>query len=205
MTIANNPSHRVVAALKLPALIQYVQNIVKGMAANAAFPNPSPPLSQIVAAITVLNTAQTATLTRVKGAVATRNAARVALLALLHQLEGYIQTTADADTDNASSIIESAGVAVRKSPVRPPRVFDAQPGPTTGSAKLVAASAARRASYEWEISADGGKTWVPAPPSLQAKTVVTGLTAGTMVQFRYRAVTKTGAEDWSQPVSLLVK
>jgi hypothetical protein len=30
--------------------------------------------------------------------------------------------------------------------------------------------------------------------------------AGTTVQFRYRAITpKTGAEDWSAPVSLLVK
>jgi hypothetical protein len=69
----------------------------------------------------------------------------------------------------------------------------------------VARSAADRASYEWEYSSDGGKTWSPAPPSLQAKTTVTGLAAGTSVQFRYRAVTKAGADDWSNPVTLLVR
>ncbi len=44
--------------------------------------------------------------------------------------------------------------------------------------------AARRASYEWEYSTDGGKTWVAAPPSLQSKTTVTGLLSATMTQFR---------------------
>jgi len=89
--------------------------------------------------------------------------------------------------------------------VRPPRVFNATPGPVAGSAKLVAGAAARRASYEWEYSTDGGKTWIAAPPSLQAKTVVTGLPAGNALQFRYRTVTKTGAADWSASVTLLVK
>ena len=209
MTTIANSVHHAVAILKLPikvpALILYTQTIVKGMTGNPAFPNAAPLLAQITAAITALGTAEAATLTRVKGAVATRNAARAALLALLQQLKATVQTAADADTDNAPSIIESAGIAVRKTPVRPPRVFDATQGATSGSAKLVTASAGHRASYEWESSTDGGKTWVTAPPSLQAKTVITGLPAGSTVQFRYRAVTKTGAADWSQPVSLLVK
>jgi len=69
----------------------------------------------------------------------------------------------------------------------------------------LAASAARRASYLWGYSTDGGKTWAEVGPTLQAKTTVSGLPAGTTVQFRYRGVTKTGAADWSQPISLLVK
>ena len=63
-------------------------------------------------------------------------------------------------------------MSVRKTTVRPPRVFSARPGPVAGSATLVTASAARRASYEWEYSLDGGKTWVNAPPSLQTKTTL---------------------------------
>ena len=54
-------------------------------------------------------------------------------------------------------------------------------------------------------SADGGKTWVSAPSSLQAKTTVTGLPVGTSVLFRYRTLTKTGEGDWSQGLALLVK
>ncbi|HEY8087061.1 MAG TPA: fibronectin type III domain-containing protein [Polyangiaceae bacterium] len=50
--------------------------------------------------------------------------------------------------------------------------------------------AARRASYEWRYSLDGGKTWVPTAATLQTRTTVTGLTPGATVTFRYRAVTK---------------
>jgi hypothetical protein len=46
---------------------------------------------------------------------------------------------------------------------------------------------------------------VTAPVTLQAKTTVAGLTAGTTVQFRYRPVTKAGEGNWTQPVSLLVQ
>jgi hypothetical protein len=34
---------------------------------------------------------------------------------------------------------------------------------------------------------------------------VTGLPVATTVMFRFRAVIKGGAADWSQPISLLVK
>jgi len=42
-------------------------------------------------------------------------------------------------------------------------------------------------------------------PTLQAKTSMTGLAAGATYSFRYRSVTKAGADDWSAPVSLVVK
>ena len=126
-------------------------------------------------------------------------------MGLLQLLRAYIQGMADAAAENAPSIIQSAGVAVRKTPVRAPRVFDAQPGALSGTAKLVAAAAARRASYDWEYSTDGGKTWVALPGTLQAKTTVTGLTPGSTAQFRYCSVTLTGQGNWSAPVSLLVK
>ena len=89
--------------------------------------------------------------------------------------------------------------------MRAPRVFGAKPGTVTGQVKLVATSAARRASYEWETSIDAGKTWQVAPVTLQAKTTISGLVPGSSVMFRYRPVTKTGEADWSQPVSLIVK
>ena len=71
--------------------------------------------------------------------------------------------------------------------------------------KLVTDSAGHRASYEWQYSTDGGKTWVDAAVTLQAKTTMPGLTAGSTVEFKYRPVTKTGEGDWSQAVSLIVK
>jgi hypothetical protein len=78
------------------------------------------------------------------------------------------------------------------------RAFAARPGAVSGSAKVVAVSAGHRASYEWQYSIDGGKTWVTAPVTLQSKTTIAGFAPGS------RAVTKTGEGDWSQTVSLVI-
>ena len=206
---ATKSVHRSLVSLdlpkKVPALISYATSVVTAMTGNTSLPTPAPTLAAVTAAITALQTAQSAAIARTKGAVTARNDKQAALVALLQELKAYIQKTADADTDNGSAIIQSAGVSVRKTPVRKPRVFSAVQGAVSGTAKLVTASAGPRASYEWQYSVDGGKTWVAALSTLQAKTSVTGLTSGATVQFRHLAVTKTGQGDWSAPVSLLVK
>jgi hypothetical protein len=208
MVTASKSTHRATVTLSLPksvpALIVYAQGVVKRMTGNASFPNPTPALGALALAIDELRLAETAALARTKGAIATRNEKRTALVSLLQQTRAHIQATADADTSNAASIIESAGVAVRKTPTRRARAFVAKPGPVSGAATVVATSAARRASYEWQYGTDGGKTWITAPATLQAKTKIAGLVPGANVQFKYRAVTKTGEGDWSQPVSLMV-
>jgi hypothetical protein len=208
MTTTSKNVHRPTISLALPkaipALIQYGQGIVKRMTGNPHFPNPTPTLTAVVVAINELQIAESGAQARTKGAVVLRNEKRTALVGVLQQLRSYIQSIADEDATNAASIIESAGVAVRKTPTRHARVFAARQGHVSGVANVVAAVAGRRASYDWEYSTDGGKTWVTLPSTLQAKTTVAGLTPGSTVQFKYRAVTKTGETDWSQPVSLMV-
>jgi hypothetical protein len=108
-------------------------------------------------------------------------------------------------TAYAQHILTSmTGNATLPNPVRKPRVFAATPAGVTGSVKLVAASAGRRAAHNWQYSLDGGKTWVDAASTLQAKATITGLTAGATVQFRYQLLIKTGEENWSQVVQLVV-
>jgi hypothetical protein len=189
----------------VPALLTYAGGMVKAMTGNPSFANPTPTLAAITQAIADLQAAETTALARTKGAVSVRNEKAVALVALLKQLGRYIQAMADAGADSGGSIILSAGVAVRKTPTRAPRVFHAASGVVSGSAKLVAVSAGNRSSYEWQYSVDGGKTWVPAAVTLKANTTVAGLAPGATVQFRYRPVTKTGEGDWSQVVSFIVK
>ena len=190
---------------KVPALIVYVQNIIKGLTGNTAIPNPVPTIAVLTTALDDLQTAETAALVRTKGAATIRNEKRATLVSQLQLLRGFVQTTADASAQNGASIIESAGLAVRKTAVRAPRVFAVKPGAVTGTAKVIAPSAARRASYEWQYSIDGGKTWMTLPVTLQAKTSVTGLVPGSTVQLKYRPVTKTGEGDWSQPISTMVQ
>jgi hypothetical protein len=185
--------------------ITYAQGIVTALTNNASFKTPSPTLAEVTTAIHDLQTAETAAATRAKGTVTARNDQRTALLKLLQQLKSYVQTVADGNAETAATLITSAGMVVRKTPVHKPRVFTAEPGDISGSAKLVTVSAGSRACYDWESSLDGGKTWVAAPSSLQAKTTLVGFSPGVTVMFRYRAVTKTGEGNWSQPVSLIIK
>jgi len=207
---ATKSAPRSIVALKLPgpvpALISLARAIVQSMTGNAAFATPVPALADVTTAINSLATSEAAALARTQGAVATRNDQRAALVTMLQELQGYVQKQADANRDTATAIVLSAGMQVRKAPVRAPRVFAAKPGTVSGAVKLEAASAGHRASYEWQYSTDGGKTWVFAPATTQGKTTVAGLPSGTTVQFRYLAVTPKGGQgDWSPAVSLLVK
>jgi hypothetical protein len=202
-------THRVLVSLSLPktvpALVTYAERIVQSMTNNPSFPNPTPPLAAVTQATTDLQSAEALALARTKGAAQARNDKRTTLVKLLQQLKAYIQTIADGDSETAATVVTSAGVAVKKTPVRKPRVFAAEQGVVSGSVKLVTASAGARASYLWQYSIDGGKTWVDAPATMQAKTTVAALPVGTTVMFRYRPVTKAGQGDWQAPVSLLVK
>jgi len=207
-SITSKKVHQSIAILKLPAsislLITFVQGILKAMTGNPSFPTPNPPLTALSGAGNDLQVAETAALTRATGTIATRNEKRAALVTQLEVLRSYVQSVADASPENAISIIESAGLALRKPMVHAPRVFAARAGTVSGSVKLIAPIAGRRAAYLWQYSTDAGKTWLDASQTLQARATVTGMPAGTSVQFRYRAVIKGGAADWSAPISLLV-
>ena len=90
----------------------------------------------------------------------------------------------------------------------PPRIkaeLTITPGVVSGTARIVAKAVASRAAYEWQWSADGGKTWTALSPTLPARTTATGLPVGTLCSFRFRALIRTGEGDWSQTVTYLVK
>ena len=198
-----------IASLNLPRrvqpLITYARAIVTAMTANPHFPAPTPALAAVTTATDDLQLAETAALTRAKGTIAVRDEKWAALVTVLRQLKGYVQTVVDANVETGTSIIESAGIAVKKIGARKPRVFAAEQGAVSGAAKLVAPYAGGRAFYAWQYSLDGGKTWLAAPGTMQATTTVAGLTPGASVQFRYRPATKSGEGDWSPPVTLIVR
>jgi hypothetical protein len=208
-TNTTKPTHRPIAALGLPRTISlvlvYAENIVTRMTGNPHFPTPTPNLASVTARIGDLRVAEAAALARTKGAATVRNQKRTALVSDLQALRGYVQTVADADPGNAAAIIESAGLAVRKTATHHARALAAKRGSVSGVATITAKVVSRRASYEWQYSTDGGKTWITAPATLQAKTTVSGLLAGSTVQFRSRTVTRAGEGDWSQPVSLMIQ
>jgi hypothetical protein len=176
------------------------------LANKGTFPTPNPPLAQFSSDITTLDTAQTATETHTKGTVAARNAALAVVVTDLDHMRAYVQQVVDADPSNAATIAQNAGLSLRKT--TPPSKSDlaAKPNPKTSGSVDVAAKldGLKHVAHDWQYSTDGGKTWTSAPTTLQAKTTIAGLTPGSTVTIRTRAITKTGPELWSQPVSMIV-
>jgi hypothetical protein len=210
MTTTIKSIHRATITLGIPGkiadLILYATNIVQKLTNNPSFPTPTPTVAVLAAAVNDLHNAETTALSRAKGSATVRNDKRTALVALLQQLDGYVQSVADATPETGAAIIESAGLTVRKNTPRGKRPFAAKPGALSGTVVVTAVAAGQRSSYEWQYSTDGGKTWVFAPATTQGETSIAGLPAGTTVQFRYLAVTPKGGQgDWSAAVSLLVK
>lgn len=208
--MSTNTSHRTIVTLKVPThvadLVKLAQALVAALTGNASLPNPTPSLATVTSQITALDSAETAvTQTRAKGTVQPRNLARAALVTSLHQLKAYVQQVTDANPEQATAIIASAGLGVRKAAARTKASFAVQAGPVSGSVLLVAKAVAHRASYEWQWSPDGGKTWTSVPSTLRARTSITGLPVATTCSFRFRAVTKAGESDWCQPVAFVVK
>jgi hypothetical protein len=190
----------------VPELISFAEQVVTSVTNNPSFPTPSPTLAVISQAIADLQAAQAAAQLRAKGAVQARNDKKTALVKLLQLFKSYVQNIADGDPDTSVTVIHAAGLAVKKAPNRKPHTFAAIEGAISGSVKLVTVSAGSRASYLWQYSTDGGKTWIDAPGTSQAKTTIVGLTAGTTVLFRYRTITpKAGQTDFVPALAFLVK
>ena len=186
-------------------VVTFAQNIASAMTNNAHFPSPNPPLATFQADVAALNTAETAVLSRTKGAVETRNAKLAVVRTDLDNLKAYVQSVASmASPSDADAIIESSGLTIRKVTQNSKPALAAKQGSVSGSVNLVAKSAAKRAAYTWQYSTDQ-KTWTAVPSTIQSKAGVSGLTAGTLYFFRVQSVTSAGVGDWSQTVSLIVK
>lgn len=201
-------TNRPIAALKLPttppALIKRAEVIAAAVTGNAHFPTPRPPLATLTADITAADAAETTAKTRAPGSATTRDDRCLVVVADLQQLRSYVQEVADATPASGAQIIESAGMFVRTVSRRTKPAFAVEQGAVSGSVKLAVKAAGRRASYEWQTSADQ-KTWSTLPTTVKAATTVSALTPGATVFFRYRVVTSAGEGDWSQILSFLVK
>ncbi len=197
-----------IVVLKVPhaiaAIIVLSKAVLVAMTNNkSTFVSPTPAMPVFSADIDALDTAQTATKARTKGAVEVRNEKRKVVEADLRQLRVYVQGLANASPEHAEAIAAAAGMTVHKPATRNKSDLVAKAHTVSGSVKLVAKATKGSRSYEWQYSLDG-KTWTTSTPSAQATTVIVGLQANVLTYFRHRAVTRVGPSEWSQPVSTLV-
>jgi hypothetical protein len=197
---------------KIPALLSQAKNIYNAMSADkVTYASPNPPLATLLAQIQALDTAQQAVKARAPGAVEVRNAKRDVLFSSLQSEQAYVQSLSDASPDRAPAIVTGAAMVVAKAPSTSKPVVQVklgvQPGTATlraNATTLVGKGVAKRPTFNWQLSADGGKTWSIAPSTPRANTVIENLTAMTTYSFRVSATVANVAGEWSQPVSILV-
>jgi hypothetical protein len=193
------------------SVVKKANAVNTGMAKDTTrFAVPVPPLAVLAAQITTLATAEQLAVARVRGAAATRSVARETLLRMLETERSYVQALCDGTPAEAAAIAESAGMAIAAHPTRHKPVLEVTPGAQPGTADLdanVAALAgrdAKRRCFNWQWTADGGKTFNSAPSTPHGKTTITGLPSLTMIGFRASATGVKGAGEWSQIVTVLI-
>ena len=187
----------------VPLAIETSTAVVNQMTANkATFASPTPALTTVSAAITTLVNAQAAFKSHT-GTRAARDDASSALVELMQQLRGYVETVARANPAQASTIAQDAAMRLRSNPPRHKSDL-AVKGVASGSVKVVAKALKGARANDFEYSTDGGKTWIEVPTATRASVTITGLQPGATVTYRHRPITKAGPGDWSQPVSAIV-
>ena len=201
---------RVIAVLDFPAdiddFITFAKGIHDSMLASPLFAALAPKLLTLKNDSITLDAKETGLKT--KPPTTTKAQRDAALLVVQNDLRGLkadVQTLADATPANAENIITAAGMKVKKQGAINKQDFTVKDGEVSGSATLIAKGIdAARGAHDWAKS-DDGINWSSLTPTLAATTVVSGLTRGTIVKFRHRAILKDGPADWSQPEELVVK
>jgi hypothetical protein len=197
----------VVLMLRKATVLQIIANArhyVQSMTGNPHFPNPNPSLADVSADATALENAYALTLTRVKGSVAQRNEASVALHSKLKVLAFYVQTIANADPEHAESIIGSAGMMEKKSAVVTPHVFSVKLTNKPGEA-LLTTKGVKRGCYIYEMSTDPNlapASWSLIYQGVTMKFLKTGLPSSVKHFFRCSTIDKNGQSAWSTVLSI---
>jgi hypothetical protein len=161
----------------------------------------------------LLDKAEVQARAKAPGAAAARNVQRNLLIGLMETAVGLVQTIADAcsTVDQAVSTIQEAGLLVALVPQRTKAILAAKqatPGSNVtleANATVLGGSSRKKSCFNWQITSDGGKTYVTLPSTPTAKTSVAGLTPLLTYGFRVSVTSSSGAAGaWSQTVAFLV-
>jgi hypothetical protein len=188
----------------VPALLIQAKRIVQAMTNNPDFPAPTPSLAAVTAQIADVDAAETTVKTRLKGAADLRNVKLNALTSSLFLLAAYVQNLIDANEGEGAALIESAGMNQRRPYSRSTADLSAKMGPSPGLVILRARASKKRAAYEWEMSTDGGATWIALATTTLAAFQVPNLVEGSAYHFRVRTIVGSAPGEWTQAIRFLV-
>jgi hypothetical protein len=190
-------------------LIARATFVVESMTDNPAFPDPTPNLSAVSAAITALSDAQVAALDGGRTATALRNSRAADLRLLMKQLGGHVSSVAEGD----ELTIRSSGMGVRR-PGEPapepdsPKDLRARISEHKGRVDLRWQPVPSAVTYHIEHSSTDPEVeanWKLVEVSTRSRMAVKNLPSGQVSYFRVAGFGTAGMGPWSQVSSTLVK
>jgi hypothetical protein len=175
------------------------------MTGNSNFPTPVPLLSVMTTQLNKLDAAYTLAQSKTKGTAAAMRTELKVNNVLLKQLAGYVEAVANSNHDQGVSIIEGAGMNVRKRPVYVPKTFAVVLGKTPGTV-LLSTHAVPKSSYLYEMTTDPtlATGWSTVVINQTVKYTKAGLTSGTRYYFRVSVITKGMQASYSPVLNVII-
>jgi hypothetical protein len=188
------------------ALIERANIIHAGMYQNPDYPDPPVAMSVLRTTIDDLTAANTAAADGSSKAISHRNTLAATLCRMLRQLAHYVEGNCRNDmTTFLSSGFEVVHTTRTKTRPLSEAIRKIQPGPGSGQflVWLVAVSIALSYEIRWaQVSDSAPGSWSYQPIGrVKTPTLVTNLTPGATYVLQARAVTASGATEWSQSVT----
>ena len=184
-------------------LAQFASNVVRSLTKNTSFPNPPVALADLSTMVNAFDDAVQAAMQGGSQLIATKNAAREALIDALRKVASYVQSLAGKQLQMLLSSGFYAGSTNRaKAPLEKPAITLVENLATTQLlVRLKPVTNAR--SYQVQINTNGNGTWQDAGIFTQSRRIVLGnLTPGTTYSIRARAIGgSTGGSEWSDAVA----
>ncbi len=204
-----------VALHRVAPVVGRAEAMLLGMGSDTVtYSAPNPPLPVFKDLITNVTTAQAAVRTRVVGAAATRDVQLGLLVQGMESERFYVQSLADKDAARAVEIIQNAGLVVAGRSGHGKLMLVLRDGPMPGTVEadanvglLVADAPHPYAAryFNWEVTSDGGRTFVSAPATNHGKTLLTGLTPHTLVGVRVSITILGVTGPWTDVATILVR
>jgi hypothetical protein len=189
----------------MPGLLAQADGVVAGFEGNPTyFPNSGPVVQGVKDARKAAGDKHTASQPLRKSRQA-RSPEERALRARLTEAAHFTETCANDDPANGPAIIAASTFTqkAKTTYAKPPLALKL--GAASGSV-LAGARAAkgRRVFYSWRYSLDNGQSWIEAPPTNHAKTLLEGIPLGKTVLVQVAVTQKNVRGPWSDSASVPV-
>ncbi len=184
-------------------LAAQAQSIETAMTGNANFTTPTPPLTDLTAAITAFNTAMTDASTGDHTTVEIKNQKRKLLEVVLHQLALYVEAQSAGDVAKMRS--SHYNVSKEPAPVGPlpkPTGFKVVPG-GKGEVGLALDKLDGASSYQFEYKLSTATDWINKTAT-RSKILLTNLESGKEHSFRVVPIGTSDIREYSDEISSFV-